>query len=64
MAEIRMTIKILVDDNLWDLTEPDTKDWLLNGILIGDGSLILHSNELGDEVGVATEVSSIEFITK
>jgi len=33
----------------------EEKKWLEDDILIGDGSLILHSNEIGDEIGVITK---------
>lgn len=58
---IKMIIYLKVDDNLYSFDE-DEKLWLENEILVGDGSLILHSNEVGDEVGIVKKVKNIEYI--
>lgn len=59
---IRMNIEVNIDDDLYSLRDEDEKLWLENEILIGDGSLILHSNEIGDEVGVIKKVRNIEYL--
>ncbi len=40
----------------------DEKLWLENEILVGDGNLILHSNDVGDEVGVVRSVKNIQYL--
>lgn len=57
---IRMTIDVDVDENIYGFSE-DEKLWLENEIFIGDGSLILHSNEIGDEVGPIKKVRNIQY---
>lgn len=57
-----MNIEVNIDDDLYSLRDEDEKLWLENEILIGDGSLILHSNEIGDEVGVIKKVRNIEYL--
>ena len=58
-----MTIDIDVDENIYGFSE-DEKLWLENEIFIVDGSLILHSNEIGDEVGPVKKVRNIQYIEK
>jgi hypothetical protein len=58
---IKMTIEVELDDAAYHGTE-DEKLWLENEILVGDGNLILHSNEIGDEVGVIKSVKNIQYI--
>jgi hypothetical protein len=59
--KIQMTIGFELEEDLY----PDTEEirlWLENDILIADGSLILHSNEIGDEVGVIKKVTNIQYL--
>ena len=58
--KIKMTITVLLDDELY-ANDEDTRLWLENEILIGDGSLYLHSNEIGDEVGVVKSCGNIQY---
>ena len=55
-----MTIEIELDDTLWGFTD-DEKIWMENEVFVGDGSLIMHSNEIGDEVGVIKSVKNITY---
>ena len=59
--KIKLTIEIDVDDELFKFDD-EGKLWLENEILIGDGNLILHSNEIGDTLGVVKKVSNIRYI--
>lgn len=59
--KIKMTIIVELDDELYSDSE-DEKLWLENEILVGDGNLILHSNEVGDEVGIIKKVTNIQYI--
>lgn len=61
--KIKLTIEIDVDDNCFSFDE-DAKLWLENEILVGDGNLILHSNEIGDTLGVVKKVSNIRYFTE
>ena len=58
--KVKMTITLLLDDQLYPNTE-EVRLWLENEIFVGDGSLILHSNEIGDEVGVVKLCRNIQF---
>lgn len=60
--KIKLTIEIDMDDDVYS-SDVDDILWLENEILIGDGSLILHSNEIGDTLGVVKKVSNIRYIT-
>jgi len=59
--KIKMTIIVELDDELYSDSE-DEKLWLENEILVGDGNLILHSNDVGDEVGVVRSVKNIQYL--
>ena len=60
MAQIlKVTLEIKLPD-VYALDEEE-KLWLENEILIGDGSLILHSNEIGDEVGTIKKVLNVRW---
>ena len=57
-----MTIEVEIDETIYSFAEEE-KLWLENEILIGDGSLILHSNEIGDEVGIVKKVRNVQYKT-
>lgn len=61
--KIKLTIEIDVDDNVYS-SDVDDILWLENEILVGDGNLILHSNEIGDTLGVVKKVSNIRYFTE
>ena len=56
---IRMTIDVKIEESTMD---EDEKIWMENEILLGNGSLILHSNEIGDELGEIKKVRNIQWI--
>jgi hypothetical protein len=58
---LKLTIEIEVDDEIYNKTEEE-RMWMENEILVGDGSLILHSNEIGDEVGIVKKVSNVQWL--
>ena len=60
------TLKITLEIKLPDVYALDEEEklWLENEILIGDGSLILHSNEIGDEVGTIKKVSNVRWLNE
>lgn len=55
---LKLTIEVQLDDDVYDASEEE-KLWMENEILIGDGSLILHSNEIGDTIGEVKKVSNV-----
>jgi hypothetical protein len=55
-----MTIIVEVDKDLFTCDE-DEMQWLENEILIGNGSLILFSNDIGDSVGIIKSVKNITY---
>ena len=46
-----LTLELDIDEKVYG-TDQDEVAWLRNDILLGNGGLILHSNEIGDEVGL------------
>lgn len=58
---LKMTIEIELDETIWGFTEEE-KLWMENEVFVGDGILILHSNEIGDEVGAVRSVKNITYI--
>jgi predicted RNA-binding protein with PUA-like domain len=60
---IKMTIEVEVEDDLFSLKNEEERKWLENELLIGDGSLILHSNEIGDLVGIIKKVTNLQYLS-
>ena len=58
-----MTIEVEVEDDLFGLKNEEERMWLENELLIGDGSLILHSNEIGDSVGIIKKVTNLQYLS-
>ena len=61
--KIKMTIEVQVEDGIYGNSE-DEKLWMENEILVGDGNLLLHSNEIGDTIGEIKSVKNIQWIDK
>ena len=59
--KIKMTIEIEVDNDVFGQTEEE-KLWLENEILIGNKSMLIHSNEIGDYIGEITSVKNIQYL--
>ena len=57
----KITIEFELDDAVFGKSEEEIL-WLENEILVGDGSLLLHSNEIGDTIGEIKKVSNITWI--
>ena len=57
----KITIEFELDDAVYGKSEEEIL-WLENEILVGDGSLLLHSNEIGDTIGEIKKVSNITWI--
>ena len=52
MRKIRLLIELEYDNEIMHREDREAFDWFYNEILIGKGGqLILHSNEIGDEIG-------------
>lgn len=54
MSIVRMLVELDYDDELHHGKDVDAIDWFVKDVLLNtteDGKLILHSNELGDELG-------------
>lgn len=58
---VKLTIELTLDDEIYGNSE-DEKLWMENEILVGDGTLLLHSNEIGDTIGEIKKVSNIKWI--
>ena len=59
--KLRMTILVDVDD-AYGAFDEEEREWMESDVLSSKGELVLHSNEVGDEVGYISEVSNIEWI--
>ena len=59
--KIRMTIEVELNVGM-EMRDDLERKWAEEDILIGDGNLMLHSNEIGIEVGIVTDVTDIEWI--
>lgn len=62
MATIKMTIEIEVDKDIYNLDDETERLWLENEIFVGDGNLIIHSNDIGDTVGVVSKVTNVQYV--
>ena len=60
---LKLTIEVKLDDEVYGNSE-DEKLWMENEILIGDGTLLLHSNEIGDTVGEVKKVSNVQWLSE
>ena len=60
--KIKLTIEVNVSDDFLDIDSDEQKQWAENEILVGDRSLLLHSNEIGDTVGEVVSVKNIQWI--
>lgn len=65
MANVRMTLKIVLEcsDRIAGSSQEE-REWFKVFVLgadpAGDGALILHSNELGDELGLVRVLEVVE----
>jgi hypothetical protein len=57
-----MTIEIELDDEVYGNLDKEERLWMNTQILVGDGNLSLHSNELGDLIGVVKKVTGLTWI--
>lgn len=55
--KIEITLEIELDETVWGLS-PEEVEWMQNEIFTMKGGLSLHSNEIGDIVGEATDVKN------
>lgn len=62
MTTIRFTAELEFDADMIYGDDPEGKRWFFENIL-GKGELILHSNEIGDGIGVLRIVSAPEFVS-
>lgn len=58
---VKMTIEVELEDDMYNLDDDNERLWLENEILVGDGNLILHSNDIGDSVGVVKKVRNVSY---
>lgn len=60
--KVRLTIEIDLDKNLINYSDDEERMWVENKILIGNKELIVHSNEIGDDVGEVTKVRNLTWL--
>ena len=61
--KIKITIEVEVDGDAFNLSHDEERIWFENEVLIGDGTLLLHNNDIGDTVGVVKKVSNIQYLS-
>ena len=59
---MKLTIEVELDEAYF-FTDEEEVMWLENEILVGDGTLVLYSNEIGDTIGEVKKVSNIKYLT-
>lgn len=59
--KVKLTIEVELEEGFG--TSEEELLWMEYDILVADGNLILHSNEIGDSVGVIKSVKNIQFLT-
>jgi len=57
---LKMTIEVKLEKGM-ELKDDGERIWAENEVLVGDGTLILHSNEIGDEVGVIKKITNVRW---
>lgn len=59
--KVKLIIEVLLDhENL----DKDSLLWYENEIFVEDGSLLLHSNIIGDTIGVVKKVRNITWMNR
>ncbi len=57
MRKVTLTIELEYDDEIMHGNDEDAEKWFFDEILTAKhGDLILHSNELGDSLGIITKL--------
>lgn len=57
--KIQLTLTIDLDNNLFNLNDPDERDWFFNGLLKDTDELILHSNDIGEPIGTILKIKDV-----
>ena len=60
--KVLMLIEVDIEETFGDLTDKEELDWFQDFVLSAEGQLILHSNEVGDEIGPITKVISSHIV--
>lgn len=56
MPKATLTINVQLDDNLCNWFDEEERDWCIEHVF---GTLLLHSNEIGDTIGEIETVSGL-----
>lgn len=59
--KIKVTLEIELEEGYILIADEEEKLWFENEVMVGDGSLLLHSNETGDTIGVVKKVSNLKY---
>jgi len=59
---LSMTIEVELGDAFTFLHEEEFT-WFQNEVLVGNGTLVLHSDEIGDIIGIIKKVSNVRYIS-
>ncbi len=62
IMRIKVTLEIELEDHIFNHTEEGERLWFENEVMVGDGTLILHSNDIGDTVGIVKKVKNLVYL--
>ena len=61
--KVKMTIIVDIDETFYGTDEKDIL-YLENEVFVGDGSLFLHSNDIGETIGTVKSVKNIQYLAE
>jgi hypothetical protein len=61
MKTVKVTLEIELVAGYFETHDEDEKLWFENEVMVADGNLVLHSNDIGDTVGVVKEISDLQY---
>jgi hypothetical protein len=59
--KVKLTIEVELEDGYILHADDEEREWFETEVLAGDGSLLLHSNEVGDTVGTVRKVQILGY---
>lgn len=60
--KIKVTLEIELEYGYVTGKDEDEKIWFENEVMVGDGNLVLHSNDIGDTVGIVKKVTNLQYL--
>ena len=60
--KIKVTLEIELEEGFVTGKDEDEKMWFENEVMVADGNLVLHSNDIGDTVGIVKKVTNLQYL--